>query len=65
MNYIFLRRKLVFRSKVLYNINGKVVNFTPVTETSYTVNNKVFEAYGINQDTIESAGGTVTLTRFQ
>ena len=25
MNYIFLRKKLVFRSKVLYNINGKVV----------------------------------------
>ena len=48
----------------LADINGKVVNFTPVTETSYTVNNKVFEAYGINQDTIESAGGTVTLTRF-
>ena len=33
----------------LADINGKVVNFTPVTETSYTMNNKVFEAYGINQ----------------
>lgn len=46
------------------DVNGKVVNYTPVTETSYTVSVKVLEAYGITQDTIEGAGGTVTLTRF-
>ena len=48
----------------LADLNGKIVNFTPVTETSYTITVAALEAYGITQDTIESAGGTVTLTRF-
>lgn len=50
--------------KSLSDLNGKIVNYTPVTETSYTVNEVVLGAYGITPETIESAGGTVTLTRF-
>lgn len=48
----------------LADLNGKIVNYNPVTETCYTVCTKVFAAYGIDQDSIEKAGGTVTLTRF-
>ncbi len=48
----------------LADLNGKIVNYNPVTETCYTVVTKVLAAYGIDQNTIESAGGTVTLTRF-
>ena len=48
----------------LADLNGKIVNYNPVTETCYTVCTKVFGAYGIDQESIESAGGTVTLTRF-
>lgn len=46
------------------DMNGKIVNYNPVTETNYTVVTKVLAAYGIDQSTIEGAGGTVTLTRF-
>lgn len=48
----------------LSDLNGKIVNFNPVTETCYTVCTQAFDSYGITQDTIEAAGGTVTLTRF-
>jgi len=48
----------------LADLNGKIVNYTPTTETSYTVNVEVLNAYGIDPDTIQNAGGTVTMTRF-
>ncbi len=46
------------------DLNGRIVNYTPTTETSYTANVAVLNAYGITPDTIQGSGGTVTMTRF-
>lgn len=48
----------------LNDVNGKIYNFGPATDTMYTANVRILDAYGITIDTIESAGGTVTMTRF-
>lgn len=48
----------------LNDVNGKIYNFGPATDTMYTANVRILNAYGIDQNTIESAGGTVTMTRF-
>lgn len=48
----------------LNDVNGKIYNFGPATDTMYTANVRILDRYGISNTTIESAGGTVTMTRF-